>query len=137
MKKRATYLGVPEVFNLNASCILLNQAFDSFGCYLVGSSLETKEYRDVDVRMILEDQEYERLFPGPIDSIYNGRLSLMNAAVSEWLRARTGLPVDFQFQQQSDANANHKGQRNAIGITFSEKQSKTAFRPTESKEKSE
>jgi hypothetical protein len=128
MKRRATYLGVPEVYNLNASCIIINQAFDSFGCYLVGSSLETKEYRDVDIRMILADDEYARLFPGPVDSLYNGRLMLMNAAVSEWLKARTGLPIDFQFQQQTDANANHRGQRNAMGLTFLESKSKTDFK---------
>lgn len=128
MKKRATYLGVPEVYNLNAACILINQAFDSFGCYLVGSSLEAKDYRDVDIRMILDDQEYAKLFPGPLDSIYNGRLALMNASVSEWLKARTGLPIDFQFQQRTDANENHKSQRNAMGLTFVESKSKTDFK---------
>ena len=30
----------------------------------------------------------------------------------------TGLPIDFQFQAQSHANARHSGQRNALGLTI-------------------
>jgi len=40
---------------------------------------------------------------------------LLNVAMSEWLEARTGLPIDFQFQQQTAANRDHTGRRNFLG----------------------
>jgi hypothetical protein len=115
--KRATFLAAPQIFNLNNACQLINHAFDAT-CYLVGSCLETKDYRDVDVRIILDDEVYDATFPGPADHYMNAKLSLMNAALSEWLTGRTGLPVDFQFQRRTDANAAYGGRRNAMGLTI-------------------
>jgi hypothetical protein len=36
--------------------------------------------------------------------------------VSEWAAARTGLPIDFQFQRASEANE-FDGRRNGVGAT--------------------
>src|SRR5450755_851650 len=40
-----------------------SQIWAAFGhcCYHVGSSLLSKQWRDVDVRLILNDEEYERM----------------------------------------------------------------------------
>jgi hypothetical protein len=115
--KRANFIGAPEFYNLQCACAVLVQAF-GYHLYLVGSSLERKDFRDVDVRCILDDQEFERLFPGLNGSNYsvNAFWCLMCSAIAEWLSMRTNLPIDFQIQRQSDANAENDGPRNALGL---------------------
>jgi len=113
--RRANYLGVSQYFNLNHACRVLAEAF-GWCLYLVGSVLERRDYRDVDIRCILPDEEFERLFPGLSSPSVNAHTSysgpnmkalwvLMGVAISEWLSNRTGLPIDFQIQKQSEANA--------------------------------
>lgn len=75
-----------------------------YGIFHVGSSLTRADWRDVDVRTMLQDEEFDRLFGGN-----RLRLKFLNVTISEWLTARTGLPVDFQFQRASDANAEFGG----------------------------
>jgi hypothetical protein len=70
--------------------------------YHVGSSTR----RDVDVRLILPDDRFNALFPGyerhhQIDAWW----ALLCHALSELAARMTGLPVDFQIQSQSHANA--------------------------------
>ena len=64
-RRKFCYVGPPAIFKLEQACWQLNQAFDEegFGCYLVGSCLERPDFRDVDVRMILKDEEFWREFP--------------------------------------------------------------------------
>lgn len=119
--KRANYIGVPEFFNLNFACQAITAAF-GYGVYLVGSSMEKKDFRDVDVRCMLDDAEYDRMFPPTFsgeqrirNQNLNAQWCLMNAAISAWLSERSGLKIDFQFQRQSDANEEHEGKRSALG----------------------
>lgn len=67
-------------------------------------------YRDVDLRCILDDVDYDAMITSN-----QARLGLLNTAMSEWLEARTGLPIDFQFQRQTEANAEFDGPRNFVG----------------------
>lgn len=122
-KKRANYLPAPHMFALNQACTVINKALDGFGCYLVGSSLERRDYRDVDVRYIMADDAFDRLFrvrpqdaDGPSAGWANPLWSLMCLSISVWLRDQTKLPIDFQIQRQTQANANHDGKRSALGI---------------------
>lgn len=115
------YIGAPEFFNLNMACIPISEAF-GFGCYLVGSSLKRLDHRDVDIRCILADEEFDRMFPGAKGSgdWTHGGWSILCSAVSEWLKSRTGLRIDFQFQKQTDANKLFSSKdghhRNALGF---------------------
>lgn len=116
---RATYVPAPHYYNLNQACVLINKAFEGyggFGCYLVGSSLERRDFRDVDVRFIMEDEHYERLFGrggGHLDALW----SLMCTTLSAWLSQQSELPIDFQIQKQSKANADNPGKkRNPLGL---------------------
>ena len=124
-EERPHYIGVPGFYNLNLACRVINEAFpDAFGCYLVGSSLKKRDYRDVDVRVIMDDADYERLFDGLSgNQQVNAKWNLMCVAISEWLASRTGLPIDFQIQKQSEANAEYSPKnghkRNALGLFFS------------------
>ena len=115
-KWRANWVAAPHFYNLNSACCLINKAFNGFGCYLVGSSLDRRDYRDVDVRYIMYDDEYDRMFKN--DSGWTNPLwSLMCTSISMWLSQQSGLPIDFQIQRQTQANAEHKGKkRSALGI---------------------
>lgn len=115
---KACYVGAPAIFKLEQCCQMLNDAFGGFGCYLVGSSLERPNWRDVDVRMILGDDEFAALFPEAhgISWEFDARWLVLNIAIATWLREATGLPVDFQIQQQTAANEFHKGARSALGL---------------------
>lgn len=89
--------------------------FDAFGhvAYQVGSSLQTTEWRDVDVRLILPDDEYERLFGDPARDWASARWRAHVLAFSALGRSMTGLPIDFQIQQQTHANK-YEGERSAL-----------------------
>jgi len=108
-KTRACWLDVPEFFVLDACCAPL---VDAFGCnpYLVGSCITRADFRDVDVSLMLDDEQFEKMFPNKYAVL------LLNAAVSEWLSRRTGLRIDFKFQDTTRANAEHNGPRNPLGL---------------------
>lgn len=80
------------------------------------------DWRDIDVRYILADDEFAALFPDAGDNWeFDPRWLLLTVSISGWLEKQTGLPVDFQFQPQTHANARHKGPRNALGIRISKR----------------
>ncbi len=85
--------------------------------YLVGSALHGKQWRDVDVRMVIDDEEYEAWGFGDPDRPHNNEkwVSLC-LAYSALGKAHTNLPIDFQIQQQTRANTEHSGPRSAIGM---------------------
>jgi hypothetical protein len=104
--KRVNWLPAPHYFNLNHACCLINDALGSFGCYLVGSCLLRRDYRDVDVRFIMANDKFEGMFPGAKDRPdMNALWALMCSSISLFLSTHSGLPVDFQIQAQSVANA--------------------------------
>lgn len=107
---RATYLSPPDHHRLSWACRPVREAYGT-PPYLVGSVLERPSYRDIDLRLILPDTEFGALFPN------RQVLMLLNVAVSDFITKTAGLsiPVDFQFQSQSEANA-FDGPRNAMGL---------------------
>jgi hypothetical protein len=121
---RANYIGAPEFFLLNQACRLVEEAFAfGVGVYLVGSSLVRRDYRDVDVRCILPDEEFRRLFPGENGSSpwRHPLWSLVCSSISLHLSRASGLPVDFQFQSMTEANTQYpkpEHARCAIGLFY-------------------
>lgn len=114
-KKRANFLPSPHFFQLNHACLVVVQAFDSHP-YLVGSCLIKRDYRDVDVRLILEDEKYDKMFGNTQSGYLNAFWSLLCTSISMYLSKASDLPIDFQIQRQTQANANHSGQRHALGV---------------------
>ena len=112
-KHRASYLTVSQQFILNVACSVLNGF--GFGTYHVGSSLMKPDYHDVDLRCIMPDDEFDAMFPMDAGD-HSSRLTFLNSAVSEWIAARTKLPIDFQFQRATQANAEFTGRRNGVGM---------------------
>ena len=87
--------------------------------YHVGSSLDRKDWRDVDVRVILPDDEYEAMF-GKVANYTNPKVAAITSAFSELGKAMTGLPIDFQIQRTSHANEKYPGKRSALGEIISD-----------------
>ena len=120
MADRTCYLTAPQFHDLNAACMIVHAAF-GHAPFLVGSVLRTKDYRDVDIRLLLPDQEYRGLFGDTTHQVHNPFWSLLCAAISNYLARRTGgLPIDFQVQMQSRANEQYPGDRVAVGIFVGE-----------------
>lgn len=117
------YVGAPAIFALTQACQQINDAFGDYGCYLVGSALERPDYRDVDVRFIMDDKEFDVLFPDATEQgwEFDPRWLLLTVSISAWLRTMTGLPVDFQIQRQSHANKQHKGARQPLGLRIAKR----------------
>lgn len=111
-KKKGTGVGQPQTFYLN----LFGEAvYAVFGSppYLVGSATKNKTWRDVDVRLILDDTEWEKLaFGDPKNP--GQRWAFLCMAFAALGKHITGLPIDFQIQQQSRANEIFKGNREAL-----------------------
>lgn len=118
---RANFVPAPHFFDLNQACVVVNEALDGFGCYLVGSATNRRDFRDVDVRYIMDDAKYDAMFHSG-GGVRNPLWSLMSTAVSAWLSKQSGLPVDFQIQKQSEANASFSRKdghdRQPLGIFY-------------------
>jgi len=104
-------LTTDQLFRLDRACRMVRLAFDT--PYLVGSAGigGTANWRDVDVRLILDDDEFARVCPTL------QRWELLSLAIGDYLRRETGLPVDFQIQRMTEANEKHGGKpRNPLGM---------------------
>ena len=109
---RATYLIQSDFDRLEDWCRMVRVIFGSaFGPYLVGSVMARADYRDVDIRVIVQDRKFDSLFRGRLEAV-----RFLNRAFSVWGRQETGLPIDFQVQRQAEANAEFDGPRNAMGV---------------------
>lgn len=124
-RPKGVFIGAPACFALEEAIRPVCDAFNVYegkgirGCYLVGSCLQRADWRDVDIRLMLDDESFAQEFPDAGEHWeHDARWLLLTVAISEHLSKRTGLPIDFQFQPMSHANARHKGRRNAIGIRF-------------------
>jgi hypothetical protein len=122
-RKKYNYIGAPAVFALELALRHVTEAYNCTACYIVGSALERPNWRDVDVRMIMDDEDFAKNFPDAEQHPeHDAKWLLLTVAISEWLSKQSGLPVDFQFQAQTHANDYHKGTRNAAGFRlFKEK----------------
>lgn len=99
---RYTYLDLTQNQILQDWASNVSEMFHGEVSYHVGSSTERPDYRDVDVRMILHDKDYDRL----AKRLQIWRLSM---TVSLWGQQVTGLPIDFQIQRMTEANEENPG----------------------------
>lgn len=118
-KKRSCWIRYPEMDRLDRWGGVLFHATGQVP-YLVGSALERRDFGDVDVRIILDDHLYDALFPAPKYHPQRAQAlwSMLCEAISVWGRQETGLPIDFQFQRMTEANAEEPGagHRSALGL---------------------
>lgn len=100
-----------QMFLLDEACKPIRRAFAN-PPYLVGTAFTQRDYRDVDVRLILDDEVYDLLAV----AVEPGLIPFLSIAIGEYLASRTDLPIDFQIQRQTEANAEHSGLRNPLGM---------------------
>lgn len=115
--RAASYLSPPDFQRLDLACYPIYRAYGA--AYLVGSVLTRPDFRDIDLRYILFDEEYDRMFPGE-DADSPRKLCLLNVALSRMIAdsAQLAWPVDFQFQRMTEANAEFDGMRNPMGTRW-------------------
>ena len=106
---RATYLEAHKLFLLETSMRSINEVFHR-NTYLVGSCLERPNYRDVDIRTILSNDEYNKVNP----QVW----WLLDRSVSVWLSQLTGLLIDYQIQSFEQADE-YGGKRNPLFMSCS------------------
>lgn len=90
--------------------------------YRVGSSTTRKDWRDVDIRVMLSKEEYARHFGDAWQEGVRHRDPRWRAEMQAWTtlgRALTGLPIDFQVERISEANSRHRDEpRNPLPLTI-------------------
>jgi len=114
LHKKPHYLPALPFLALNRAVAPIERALDPLGIFLVGSCLARVDYRDVDVRAIMADEAYDRMFSFNAMTDVDAFWSLLCEGTSAYLERATGLPIDFQIQRMSDANSKHEGPRNAL-----------------------
>jgi hypothetical protein len=106
---RKTYLLVSEINALNTwgkeITNSLHTDVEQYGVFIVGSVLQRADYRDVDIRQIISDGDFLRLFNTVDIGYYNHAMSL-------WGQQITGLPIDYQIQ--SLGHEDNKGEKHPI-----------------------
>ena len=108
--RRRCALSPTELLRLDlwAAAFTAGEKFGVFSPMLVGSTMTGATYRDVDVRVILDDDD-----PLLADQ---DRLRLFHVAISVWAQQTTGLLVDFQFQSNTENQTEHADKpRNPLG----------------------
>jgi len=90
-RKRLTFLRVDEMRMLDHWCESLRYTFGEIP-YLVGSCITRANFRDVDIRIPIDDEKLTAL---PM------RLRDLNMLLSQWGQRVTGLPIDCQVQPLS------------------------------------
>lgn len=116
-KHRKSGLTTLELHLLEQACRPVWEAFGSGrvgSTYLVGTAQTGGKYRDVDVRTILPDHEFDALFR-VVERNGQALWALMCAAIGRMLADQTGLPIDYQIQRMSEANEKYQGERNPLG----------------------
>lgn len=96
---RRHWLPMPQGERLDIACLIIHQAFGHHAI-LVGSALDGRDFRDVDVRLVLPDDDFRAMFKHDPPS-GNALWSLMCSSISAYLSDASGLPVDFQIQSNA------------------------------------
>lgn len=117
MSARASYLSPPDFHRLDWAC---RPVYIAYGHppYLVGSVLQRADFRDIDLRLILDDDEFAAMVPTEEIGL------LLNIALSTLVAQSAGLAwqIDFQIQQQTAANEEFAGAgehpRNPMGMRW-------------------
>jgi hypothetical protein len=96
-RKKYNYIGAPACFALDLALRHINEAFEG-ECYVVGSVLERPDWRDVDVRMIMDDEDFAKNFPDVV----------ANRWENDAKNSTTGQPGGGGFQQWTMTREWHK-----------------------------
>lgn len=110
-RNRCTYLTPHDLRRLDWACAPIGKRFGDLP-YLVGSVQTRDDYRDIDIRLIMPDEELKAMTGDSQE-----RHWLLNAAFTALIESMVKMPkpIDFQFQSQTEA-ATEDGPRNPLGM---------------------
>lgn len=122
-------VGQPQGILMHQFGDLVADAFGTENVYHVGSSLSKKEgWRDVDVRVLLSDEQWESLgLLEPKDSHWDPKWRSFCIVFSHYGKHITGLPIDFQLQRIREANEEFPHNRSHMGTKSKNKQGEFHF----------
>jgi len=107
---------MPAALYLDEFARHLRAVFDT-EVYLVGSALITKDWHDLDVRVILPDETFASMgFGTPEERFHNKKWISLCLAYSSLGKQLTGHMIDFQITQQSYDDLHCKDERLPIGL---------------------
>lgn len=121
--RHASYLSPPDMHRLDWACRPIYAAFGS-PPFLVGSVLTRPDFRDIDLRLILPDDDVNKLCSVgtnmQVSNLGSAVLLLLNIAISDLIArsANAQAPIDFQIQSMTEANVPEHGLRNPMGIRW-------------------
>ncbi len=98
-----------QLARLDDACRIVRRGLNSTP-YLVGSAERSTNFRDVDVRVIMDDEVFDEIFGG-LPQFWE----IVCLSITSYLTQVTDLPIDFQIQRQTEANARFDGPRNSLG----------------------
>jgi len=115
-----TGIGSHDSLKLHLFGELIWEAWGELG-YLVGSTQRgERDARDVDVRVMVSNEDFERWFGTKWQQGQRHQNPLWRAHMLAWSelgKTLTGLPIDFQVERISEANALHADEpRSPIGL---------------------
>lgn len=111
-------VGQPQSMLLEQFGDVVQAAFGTHSVYHVGSSMGTEKvnWRDVDVRVLLTDEQWTKLdLLEPKESHQDLKWRTLCIVFSHYGRHLTGLPIDFQIQRIKEANEEFKSGRSHLG----------------------
>lgn len=85
LPRRTTWLTTYDLHRLDLAVAPLRRLCP--GIYLVGTVMSSPDWRDVDVRMIMADDEFDATFGNPL------LWETFCLTATSWLRSETGLPT--------------------------------------------
>jgi len=112
-------VGFPNCLLLEDFGFKIYQVFGAFP-YHVGSSLKEKSgWRDVDVRLLLDKEVFDKWeFGDLVDCRDNSKWKSLCEVFSIYGQKTTNLPIDFQIQETKWANETFPNStRSCLGIT--------------------
>jgi hypothetical protein len=119
LTRHKTGIGPPESLRLHLFGELIEEAWSELG-YLVGSSQRGEPWRDIDVRVMVSNDAFARFFGSDWQTGRRHQNPGWRAHMLAWStlgQQLTGLPIDFQVERLSEANAVRSGEpRNPIGL---------------------
>lgn len=124
--RSASYLTPHQMRRLDAACIPVVRALGFGTVVLVGSVLTHADYRDVDVRAVIADEDFDQMFPGVKvhkdgGAHYSHLWAWICMSASGEISRASGMNVDFQIQRRTEAS-HTEGGRIPLGCRWNERE---------------
>lgn len=95
------YVGMPKALYLQSFAEYVKSIFED-DVYLVGSALQTKSWKDLDIVVVISDKKWEGYgFGDPQKRFGNKKWAALCMSISCFGKHLIGCEIDFQIHQKS------------------------------------